>query len=242
MKKLLALFLLLATATGALAQNNLALRLIIGNKRPATVTFLQCSTDTVDATTYTFSAQNTGTPSSDRVTIAIALVEDGTTNFSIDTLTIGGDSASQVVTSATAGGSLVTAAIFVLANPSGTSEDVVVTGSEATINASVCLFQANNVQSTTATATNNDFETASAACTLDLNVSADGISVAGGTNEGNAATATFTGHTERADTATGEGQIAAGDYDEDSSASTPLTAALDFINSGDAACVSASFR
>jgi hypothetical protein len=247
LRKLLATLLsltLLAAQAGALtpAQKAVVLDNASANVEAATISFLQCAEITTDQQTHTFSSHNTGTESADRVTIVAVSGDDGAaTDFTIDTLTVGGDSATKVVTSAEVGTVVVTA-IFAVANAVGTSEDIVVNFSEVMGAAAICTWQANDVSSITAAATNNDFETSSSACTLDLNVPADGISISAGASAGAASTATFTGHTERADVQGTEVAFSAGDYDEDGTESTPLTATIDYANANDASCVAASFR
>lgn len=210
---------------------------------PATITFLQCATDTTDGSSFTFSAQNTGTASSDRYTIVGVLVEDAGELHNVDSLTVGGDSATEIVDE---GGttSVLNSAIYILANPSGTSEDIVVTPSETVTSMSVCVWQANNLESATATDTASDSDRNANPMTLDLNVSADGIAVAVCADFSAAGTYTWVGLTERDDAEPGEHIRTAADYDEDSSASSPLTASCDSSNSGaqDQTGAAASFR
>ena len=210
----------------------------------ATVTFLQCATDTTDGSSFTFSGQNTGTASSDRYTIVGVLVEDAGELHNVDSLTVGGDSATEIVDE---GGSTSTlnSAIYILANSSGTSEDIVVTTSEVVTSMSVCVWQANNLESATATDTASDSDRDANPMTLDLNVSADGIAVAVCADV-TAAGGSFTwvGFTERDDATPGEHTRSAADYDEDSSASAPLTASCDSNSaaSQDQTGAAASFR
>ena len=211
---------------------------------PATITFLQCATNTTDGSSFTFSAQNTGTASSDRATIVGILVEDAALVHSINSVTVGGDSATEVVDQGGVGSTL-NSAFYILANPSGTSEDIVVTPSETVTSMSVCVWQANNLESTTATDTASDSDTDANPMTLDLDVSADGIAVAVCADvSASSATYTWVGLTERDDATPGEHTRSAADYDEDSSASAPLTASCDSSNTGaqDQTGAAASFR
>lgn len=121
---------------------------------PASITFLQCTQSTSDLTTYTFSSQNTGTASSDRHTIVTIGAEDAASNFTVSTVTVGGDSATELYSTLAA--LSVESAIFGLANTAGTSEDVVVTFSEAVTSANICVYQVNNLNSLTPVDTSND--------------------------------------------------------------------------------------
>ena len=211
---------------------------------PATITFLQCATDTTDGSSFTFSAQNTGTASSDRATIVGILIEDAAALHSINSVTVGGDSATEVVDQGAAG-VLLNSAIYILDNPTGTSEDIVVTPSETVTSMSICVWQANNLESTTATDTASDSDTDANPMTLDLDVSADGIAVAVCADvSASSTTYTWVGFTERDDATPGEHTRSAADYDEDSSASAPLTASCDSSNAGsqDQTGAAASFR
>lgn len=120
----------------------------------ASITFLQCTQDTSDLTTYTFSSQNTGTASADRHTIVTIAAEDSATNFTISTVTVGGDSATELYS--TLATQSVESGIFGLLNTSGTSEDIVVTFSEAVTSANICVYQVNNLNSLTPVDTSND--------------------------------------------------------------------------------------
>lgn len=210
---------------------------------PATITFLQCATNTTDGSSFTFSAQNTGTASSDRATIVGILIEDAAVLHSINSVTVGGDSATEVVDQGAAG-VLVNSAIYILDNPTGTSEDIVVTPSETVTSMSICVWQANNLESTTATDTASDSDPDANPMTLDLDVSADGIAVGVCIDQNNTGTWTWTGMTERDDAEPGEHIRAAADYDEDSSASAPLSVTCDSSSAGgtDQNAAAASFR
>lgn len=120
----------------------------------ASITFLQCAQNTTDGSSFTFSAQNTGTASSDRHTIVTIAGEDSASDFTVSTVTVGGDSATELYSTLAAAS--VESAIFGLANTAGTSEDVVVTFSEAVTSANICLYQVNNLNSLTPVDTSND--------------------------------------------------------------------------------------
>jgi len=88
------------------------------------ISFLQLATDTDNDTSYTFAAQNLGTAAADRYIIVAINGTDGGVGGAIDTVTIGGVSATIVTQAAHANGQIVG---FAIANvPTGTSGDIVV--------------------------------------------------------------------------------------------------------------------
>ena len=89
--------------------------------------------------------------------------------FGVNSITIGGDSATEVVDE---GASIeqVDAALYIMANPAGTAEDIVVTMSEAITAAAICVWQVNNLNSETAVATAQDTYASGSGPTLSLNV------------------------------------------------------------------------
>jgi hypothetical protein len=192
---------------------------------PATITFLQCTQDDTDQTTYTFLTQNTGTASADRVTGLVIMVEDGASVLSVSSGTVGGDAitiaANQYGTGA--GGYTGGVAVAAVANPADTSETVAITMSEAVTSMRICLFQMNNVSSVTATASTQ--AEAAGAVALDINTTADGVGMAGCANNNGSRTFTWAGFTERVDNPGGTPDFGSGaaDFDEDGTASTPLT-------------------
>lgn len=210
----------------------------------ASITFLQCATDANDLTNYSFASQNTGAESADRHTIVVVNSEDSATNFSTSSMTIGGDAASEAADSISAGtGSTTNTSIYIMANPTGTSETIAVSMSEAITGMGICVFQANNLASATAFATLTDFDTASAALTLNINTQADGIGV-GGCNSGtNGQTATWAGLTESgSETSVGTELTMSVADAETATASTPLTVTCDFGGSQDSTGAAASFK
>lgn len=212
---------------------------------PATITFLQCAENDAAQTTYTFSAQNTGTASADRITYVGLVATDGNATYTINSVTVGGDTATEITDNGGAGTGL-NAGIYAIANSAGTSEDVVVTYSEAITGAAICLWQGNNsVVAATDTAT--VFDTNSGAVAgLDTDVPADGILIGICTIQQGGATHSWTaGPTERIDdpnVGADAQAYSAADYDEDASASTPLTIGMTGSGASDVVCTIASFN
>jgi hypothetical protein len=212
-----------------------------GGGGAASVTFLQCLEDTTDQTTYTFTAQNTGTASATRYTIGVLLARDATNTFTLSTVTVAGNSATISRDSGGVGAS-VEAAAFVIANTSGTTATVVATYSEAITSSTLCLWQANNLASATVVAGADQLVTAPTAADVSLNVSASGIAVAGCVaNAASGTTRTWTGMTERTDTVGSEQSYGAGDFTNDAVADSPLSVTITPTATASNVCLSVSY-
>ncbi len=215
----------------------------VGGVAPATVTFGDCVIDTTDLTTYSFTL-NTGTAGANRHTVIVAFGLDGASAYNVTGITVGGDAANEVVDEDATG--LPNSAIYILANPAGTSETTEVTFSEQISVGAACAFALYDLQSATAFASTADDDTASGALVLDLNTPADGVAVGGCINNTLTAAATWTGMIERDEQTGGGGTqphtISVADFDEDASASTPLSVTCDLTGTTDASGVTASFR
>lgn len=235
-RALVALSYLLAVST---AQAGFLINSFISFPVPPVLTFLQCANDTTDLTTYTLSAQNVGTAGATRKTIIGIVGVDNATVFGVSTVTVGGDSATEIVDEDGTG--IDDSAIYILDNPVGTSEDVVVTFSEAISAIGVCLWEADGLSSSTAVASVANDDTASAAISLNLNTSASSLTV-GVCGTTNSATATWVGLTERADAGGVQIVYTAADFTEDATPATPLTVSCDYTGTNDATGVAATFR
>ena len=205
------------------------------------LSFLQCASSDANATSYTYSAQNVGTASASRATIVGIAARDSATLFTVSTVTVGGDSATSVKDDG--GAQQISSALFIVANPAGTSEDVVVTFSEAVTSASICLWAVTDLSSLTAVATANASNGTGAALTLDVNTSAYGIiaSMCGVFASGGTVAPTGSA-IERADADTAEIHYAAYDYTEGASGASPRSFGCDNSLSNSTSGVSASFR
>lgn len=215
-----------------------------GGTPHAVLTFLQCaSADNSNLTTYTFAAQNVGTASATRYTIGTIGALDSATAFTVSTVTVNGDSATIAQD---AGGVTVaaSAAVFILSNPAGTSEDVVVTFSEAITSARICLWSATDISSTTKVDGTSVQQANGNAATLSINVSAWGVAVGMCvTNDTTNLSYTWTGMTERMDDNTGaEQKSTAADFTNDGTGDTPLAITSDVsTNPSQQSCSTASF-
>lgn len=161
------------------------------------LSFLQTASTTTGATTFTFSSQNLGTASSDRyIIVGIGTRKAGTTG-QINSVTVGGVSATIVgQTKATGDSNNSTAGMAIALVPTGTTGDVVVTMSEAFLRMGISLWSATSLSSITPT----DSGTSNASDPTDnLNISAGGFAI-GYSFAGSNVTATWTGLTENFDT------------------------------------------
>jgi hypothetical protein len=205
----------------------------------ASISFVGCTPDTTNGTTFTFTDHNTGTAGARKTIVGVGAA-DGATDFSVSSMTVGGASATEVVDSANAG-SLTQSAIYIIDNPSGTTATIAVTFSEVVTAAVVCVWAAYDIISETATATANEFQTISDPITLSLNISTGGIAVGMSNKEGASASTTWTGLTERADTVAEVANLYYSGADTTMPGS-PLAITTDWTGAADSIGVTASFR
>jgi hypothetical protein len=194
----------------------------------ASITFLQCANSTANASSYTFNTQNTGTASADRVTLVGVVAEDSATDFSTNSVTVGGDSATELIKFYSS--NLETAAFYALSNTADTSETVVVTPSEAITGLSICLWQVNNIAfgGTHGFYSIHSFTFDSSLSSTDIIVPARGVGAAISVTSAATQSVTYTGMTEVADLQNGEFDYGAADYTEDDTASVPLAVSFDW--------------
>jgi hypothetical protein len=205
----------------------------------ASITFLQCAESTSDLTTYTLATQNVGTASADRYTIGTISSTDSVGTYTTSTVTVGGDSATINVDQGAS--SPFSAVIFAVANPAGTSEDVVITFSEAITGVRLCLWQANNITSATAVATTSATAGSGGPITLSINVSSLGVAVGVCSINNTTPTYVWTGLTEREDSTGTEFNLSAADFTNDNSADSPLAITCDPTGSNTNVGASASY-
>lgn len=213
-----------------------------GGAATPSVTFLQCTSDDTDQTTYTFSSQNTGTASADRITI-VGIVTEAGGSRSVSTVTVGGDSATEWVDfgnmSTNTGLLLVNAAIYSLANTADTSESVVVTASSGATSATICLWQANNINATASYWAAQGGLSGTVAPVNHFTKGESGISVGVCVNVGTVNSSTWAGLTERADAASGEHSYSAADFTDNAVVDSPLTASCDASGIGNGVAAAA---
>lgn len=179
----------------------------------ASVTFLQTAADTASAITYTFSSQNFGTASGDRLLVC-AFSAKGGTSTALTSLTIGGVTASLVASAAGATVDDNIVALYVAAVPTGTSGSVVATlnGTNAA-RAHIALWAI-----TGANATPHDTDSKNG-FSVSVDTPANGASIVAYVTQSTTAK-TWTGGTERYDDTTESVITSSGTSDNHAGAAT----------------------
>lgn len=170
-----------------------------------TTTFLS-GNDLVDnaSATKTWAGLSLGTAASDRKIIVGITRRIGTGTLVINSVTVGGVSATQIASFSITSGYQI--AFFGAAVPTGTTGDVVVNVAEAGVGRiSVMLWRTVGLQSFTATDTKTDNTISSRTLSVSLNVSAKGAGFAATYfNQGNLATTVWSGLGEDYSTASSD--------------------------------------
>lgn len=214
-------------------------------KTPLVLTFLQCSGNSAGGTSpITVSAQNVGTASSDRYTIVVVNSRDSASVYDITSLTVDGDSATEVADYGAAS-STASAAIYILSNPSGTSEDVIINASEIIASVSVCIWSVTGLQSATAADTATGGSSTNAAISLNIDLPDGGFGVAGcGASVSSTQSVTWTGFNEVHDvwSLTPANLLSTAAEYTATTAETNKSVSADTSGSGQTGCAAASFR
>lgn len=212
-----------------------------GETLPPTITFLQCTFGPTGTNPYTFASQNVGTASATRATLVGITAEDNAADFNPTAVTVGGDSATELVDINTPVEN-TNAGFYILSNPAGTSENVVVTFSEALSSSTqICLWSITDLTSLTAHDTAEGESASAAAITLNMDFQANGVGAAIGIQENGSQTFTWTGMTERHDEQTGSQAFSGADYTATVS-ETNRSISCDSTGSTSETCVSVSLR
>lgn len=211
----------------------------------AVSTFLQETVSTSNLTVYTFSSQNLGTASSDRyivVAVNSSRIADGTSSA---TVTVQGISATLVKAQPFNSVGSGYCALFIVAVPTGTTGDVVVTCDSANARCGIGLYAVTGIDSATPHATGGESfneSTVTPDPSADINVEAGGIIIAtSSTQNQGTPTVTWTGPTEDYDTAMESNSIHSGANDEYVSASTPETVTASWTSTTGAGMACASW-
>ena len=195
-------------------------------------------TSTADLTSYTFNNVNIGTASADRIVVVGITINGSSNGFpcTINSVTIGGNAATQIAQ--VVGASWATAAIFALAVPSGTTANIVValnrTAGRCAV-ASWAMTGASITPADTLTDTN-----ASADPTGTIDIPANGAACAAAISA-TSTTTTWTGLTEKVDTALEGFSTHTAANDNFASAQTGRTITANFVGAADNAMAVASF-
>lgn len=204
----------------------------LGVPKPPSIVATDKDIDNTASTTHTFSGKSVGV--ADPTRLIIVPIEAATSSSSIS-CTINGNAATSVSGAALDSGSSHVR-MFVLAVPTGTTANIVVTLGSAG-SASIGIFAAYNLLSFTPTDANSDISG-----TLDLSVSVSALGVACGFAFCNATgTWSWSGLTKQYDNAVGSLTESGAIYTAMASQS-PLSVSASFSGSGINIGCSASFR
>ena len=172
----------------------------------------QATTPQTSATNYTFSSQAIGTASSTRYVIVAAHLYSNSAR-TISSVTVGGISATQVITQSVVNFYSYRASIYIAAVPTGTTADVVVNTSGVCEQMTINVWAAYDLNS--ATAVDSDSATSTGSSTFNIpamTTSADGVALASCVYNRNGSGSAFawTNATERSDTVQNIGGIYTG--------------------------------
>ena len=209
------------------------------NQPLPSVQYCTNASSTSDLTTYTFSSQSLCEPSGSRyivVGIGGGSNDAGTSTYAINSVTVGGVSASSVVSNKDTNVAPNIAALWIAAVPSGTTGDVVVTFDRASSRAAIGVWALYNLNSATAVGTGGG--ASSDPQGANVNTSTDGIVIAYGFNSGGG-TASWTGVTENFDT-TVEAVVTTGGSVANVVAATPRTVSVDWSTGNTRSAASAA--
>lgn len=178
---------------------------------PASLIF-QATTQQTSATNYTFAGQAIGSATPSRYVIVAAHLYSNSAR-TISSVTVGGISATQVVTQSVVNFFSYRASIYIAAVPTGTTADVVVNTSGVCEQMTISVWAAYDLNS--ATAVDSDSATSSGSSTFNIpamTTSADGVALASCVYNRNGSGSAFawTNATERSDTVQNIGGVYTG--------------------------------
>lgn len=185
--------------------------------------FLQATSSTTNAATYTFSSQNLGTADSARKIIVAVEARINSSTPTFDSATIGGVSASIAKSAFRTNGTTSSICALIVADvPTGTTGDVVVNYSASCDRCAIQMYRAVGVDSSTPTdtaeATTGDDPTTS------IDVPAGGFAIACAImNNTGSSQITWTGLTEDHESAPESSSVVGSASDEFASAQTAMT-------------------
>lgn len=125
--------------------------------------YIGAVSDTGSATTYTFTAANIGTAASDRV-IVVGVMLNSSTNRTVSSVTLGGNAMTSIVGTNSASNT----ALFRISVASGTTADIVVTGSGAANGCYVVVYSLTGWG--TVTTYDSNFAASSSAATISATI------------------------------------------------------------------------
>jgi hypothetical protein len=142
----------------------------------ATIVNTDDSVSTSNLDEYTFSSQALGTASADRhIIVGITGRANSGGAFALSSVTVAGNAASVVVEHQYTNDIIGTVALAIVAVPSGTTGDVVVTWDRAILDCGIGVWATTGLQSITPTDT--DFDSPGTSLSGNLNIDAGGVAV-----------------------------------------------------------------
>jgi len=162
--------------------------------------------DNANQNTYTFTSQAIGTQSNDRFIAVCVELTGGITTATLDSVTVGGVSATRRVAGSASGGfkEIWTTPTVANSGPTGTTANIVVsaTSSPVCLNCAIEVYAITGASSVVPTATASD---TAAPLSQSINVPANGLCIGGARGVGTPGNATWTGLTKDADNAVDAG-------------------------------------
>jgi hypothetical protein len=196
----------------------------VGGGGPVAMSFTDNAANQSDLSTYTFSTRSFGTAAADRI-IVVGIVARRAAAATLDSVTIGGVTATKTTGVINSGGGAATIAdIWQAPVPTGTTGDVVVTFNTAMARCAVVIYRMVGASST---ASNTQTSTATDP-SVSLNVPANGAAM-GVAHSVDGSTTTWTGLTEDVDTtASLESTVYTSAHDNFTAQQTGLTVTANF--------------
>lgn len=201
--------------------------------------FLQSASSTANATSYTFSAQNTGSAAADRYILVAPSGRKAGAAGADPSVSVGGNAATKIVARWTAVTNSTFVGLYLVALPTGTSDDVVVDfGASTMARAAIIMWRLDDLASATASDTDSN---GNQAPTATIDVPTDGCAIAAASTSGNG-TCAWTNLTERDDGVVESAMIYSGASDDFPSGSAGLAITATFTSAAESAGVFASWE
>lgn len=214
----------------------------------AVATFLQSTNNTANQTTYTFSTQNLGTAAADRYIAVVASGAVTTGTGSVASVTVQGISATQAVSKVQAVNVANVISIWLVAVPTGTTGDVVITMGSGSQRCAIALYSCVGLGSATAydTATDDTATGTNPVASSTIDCEANGFIIAASMINNAATTSSnaWTGVTEDYEQVLESNSWISGGSDEFATLQTGLTVTSSWTNNNvnaEASLVAASW-
>ena len=147
---------------------------------PVDVSFMGCTFNSTNTTTYSFASTPIGAAAADRTLLIMTLGQDGTDSYTMNGLTVDGNAAAEQL-DVNGAANQNNLSVYSLAWATGTTATIAATNSEAITGMGICVWAAYGLSSATATASTplDSSGSATVTYTLNTNISAEGVAIAG---------------------------------------------------------------